>query len=85
MTAQFHSGLVHEHGRLDPYPLLSPKPMEADECIGDVGSSILYAYTASHKKRLDGFAAYAVPGTDRRIDGRTDGHGIVSIRLPHTR
>jgi len=30
------SGLVHEHGRLEPYPLLSPEPMEADECVGDV-------------------------------------------------
>jgi len=30
------SGLVHEHGRLEPYTLLSPEPMEADECVGDV-------------------------------------------------
>ena len=30
------SGLVHEHGRLEPYSLLSPEPMEADECVGDV-------------------------------------------------
>ena len=30
------SGLVHEHGRLEPHSLLSPEPMEADECVGDV-------------------------------------------------
>jgi len=30
------SGLVHEHGRLEPYFLLNPEPMEADECVGDV-------------------------------------------------
>ena len=27
-------GLVHEHGRLEPYSVLSPEPMEADECVG---------------------------------------------------
>jgi len=30
------SGLVHEHGRLEPHSLLSPEPTEADECVGDV-------------------------------------------------
>jgi len=30
------SGLAHEHGRLEPHSLLSPGPMEADECVGDV-------------------------------------------------
>jgi len=30
------SGLVHEHGRLEPYSLLSPEPMEADEWVEDV-------------------------------------------------
>ena len=32
------SGLVglHEHGHLEPYSLLDPEPMEADECVGDV-------------------------------------------------
>jgi len=30
------SGLVHEHGHLEPHSLLSPEPMEADECVGDV-------------------------------------------------
>ena len=24
MTAQFHEWLLHEHGRLEPYPLVSP-------------------------------------------------------------
>jgi len=35
---------------------------------------------------LHGFAAAAraAPGTVRRTDGRTEGHGIVSIRLPRT-
>jgi len=30
------SGVVHEHGRLEPHSLLSPEPMEADECVGNV-------------------------------------------------
>ena len=30
------SGLVHEHGRLEPHSILSPEPMEADKCVGDV-------------------------------------------------
>ena len=30
------SGLVLEQGRLEPHSLLSPEPMEADECVGDV-------------------------------------------------
>jgi len=30
------SGLVHKHGRLEPYSLLSLDPTEADECVGDV-------------------------------------------------
>jgi len=30
------SGLVHEHGRLEPYSLLSPEPTEADECVRNV-------------------------------------------------
>ena len=30
------SGLVREHGRLEPYSLLSFEPVEADECVGDV-------------------------------------------------
>ena len=30
------SGLVREHDRLEQYSVLSPEPMEADECVGDV-------------------------------------------------
>ena len=30
------SGLVHEHGRLELFPLLGAEPMEADECVEDV-------------------------------------------------
>jgi len=46
-----------------------------------------YAADDAHRSPLHGFAvaAGAAAGTDRQTDRRADGHGVVLIRLPHTR